>query len=1063
MAGQTTEIAKMIVTLGMDTSKLEQGSNSTSQQMDKLGATISKSFIKGQLAVKALSLALDGVKKAGAAVWNTFTKTIGDSQKAFASFEQLEGGAKLMFGQAFDAVAKNAQDAWQTVQMSQNEYLQQANGFATGLKTALGGNEQAAADLAHKIIVAQADVVSATGNSREAVQNAFNGIMKSNYTMLDNLQLGIKPTKEGFQEMIDSVNAWNAANGEATNYQIDNLADAQAALVDYIEMQGLAGYASSEAAGTIEGATASVKATWENVKVSLAGGGADITSSFEALGTAATSWITNVVPRIGTIMGGIGEAMAKTIPGIGEKMIAVIPTVVPKFVAGGLKLGVGLVKGIGQGLKVLWALLKETWNQLGKVLEGLGLKKLGENILRSIWDGIKIGWNDMLAWVYEVIGSLITAIEGWLNEKLGKLAELPILKDLLKDFKNVDLGGGALQGKSESRKTAADQLRDQQTVIMGEIQDTLEDFSGDLFDKCDDILEKEDGISGQVKQAGTDITGAINDSGTSNTEKTAYDVVQELMKQWQPGTYDDNLAREIQAALDLLQSDNFWVHNAELINTGEIPPEVAAYLKTHSADEVYKQIDEAGLKNTISGVETAVDGLELDPTINVETPAVDMTDVTGLVTNVNSLITQFNNANSEEERQKLANQISDAVSQLSITAPEIDTTGVVSAIEGLKVEPSIKATVKIPEIKVPEAEVNINTDTSILDATAANLDTSATNLGDSGAAGSLTTSATDLKTAAGAIGNGSTYKTTDPNIAAWTDDGYADYFSDVFSQEEPLTPNVEPIPEEVIVSYQSFATAIGDIVTALNGGEGEEGATLGLTGALGGLPDLFSNILSAAQPLAGFFGGGMVAGIKTLMQHLCQATVDEEGNASGAGGNTLYTALGLVFTLFEDILATSQLLAAYWTGGFISASEKMRTEAGLATGVVEGLGVAAQGTAAQFFELTNQIYNAVDAYLALLRVKGTGKGGGNGKSVIDAKASGGPVRGGSTYLVGEHGPEIFTPNRSGYIIPNEDLRASGDQGIRIEVNGNIYGESYLKDYVVKLMTGQIRKELRLAQ
>ena len=119
-----------------------------------------------------------------------------DVAEAYGELEQLRGGAELMFGTAYETVAKNASEAYKTVQMSQNEYLQQVNGFATGLKEALGGNEEAAAELAHGIVKAEADIVAATGNSQEAVQNAFNGIMKSNYTMLDNLQIGIKPTKD---------------------------------------------------------------------------------------------------------------------------------------------------------------------------------------------------------------------------------------------------------------------------------------------------------------------------------------------------------------------------------------------------------------------------------------------------------------------------------------------------------------------------------------------------------------------------------------------------------------------------------------------------------------------------------------------------------------------------------------------------------------------------------------------------------------------------------------------------------------------------------------------------
>lgn len=41
--------------------------------------------------------------------------------------------------------------------------------------------------------------------------------------------------------------------------------------------------------------------------------------------------------------------------------------------------------------------------------------------------------------------------------------------------------------------------------------------------------------------------------------------------------------------------------------------------------------------------------------------------------------------------------------------------------------------------------------------------------------------------------------------------------------------------------------------------------------------------------------------------------------------------------------------------------------------------------------------------------------------VDGARASGGPVRGGGTYLVGERGPELFSPSRSGLITPNHAL------------------------------------------
>ena len=220
-------------------------------------------------------------------------------------------------------MTEKARNAYKTVQMSQNDYLQQVNGFATGLKTALGGNVQAAAELADKVITAEADVVAATGNTQEAVQNAFNGIMKSNYTMLDNLQLGIAPTKEGFQQLIDKVNEWNAENGKATAYTIDNLADCQAALVDYIEMQGLAGYAANEAADTIEGSTASMKAAWQNLATGMADSNADMEGLTQDFVDSVFTAGRNIIPRVQQIVTGVGTATVEAISYLRETNSAI--------------------------------------------------------------------------------------------------------------------------------------------------------------------------------------------------------------------------------------------------------------------------------------------------------------------------------------------------------------------------------------------------------------------------------------------------------------------------------------------------------------------------------------------------------------------------------------------------------------------------------------------------------------------------------------------------------------------------------------------------------------------
>jgi hypothetical protein len=47
--------------------------------------------------------------------------------------------------------------------------------------------------------------------------------------------------------------------------------------------------------------------------------------------------------------------------------------------------------------------------------------------------------------------------------------------------------------------------------------------------------------------------------------------------------------------------------------------------------------------------------------------------------------------------------------------------------------------------------------------------------------------------------------------------------------------------------------------------------------------------------------------------------------------------------------------------------------------------------------------------------------------VSGARAEGGPVSGGSTYMVGERGPELFVPRTAGAIVPNHALGGGGDK------------------------------------
>lgn len=380
---------------------------------------------------------------------------------AYADYEQLVGGAKLMFGEAYDFIAEKAKNAYSTVQMSQNDYLQQVNGFATGLKTALGGNEQAAAELADRIINAEADVVAATGNSQEAVQNAFNGIMKSNYTMLDNLQIGITPTKEGFQEVIDKVNEWNAANGRATAYQIENLADCQSALVDYIEMVGMQGYASREAADTIQGSVASMKGAWSNLLVGIADENADfktLTSNFvDSLVTVGA----NIIPRINVIIQGITQLISQASQTIVPLVVQTLLENLPGIIAAGMDMVVALVNGILDNLDTLIDCILELVNVV--------VDKLIENLPKLVTAGLKL--------VVALATGLIKAIPD-LVSKIPSLISAIVQSFAAYAGEIVNIGKNIVSGIWEGIKSMGDWLWSCVKGFFGGIVDGVKDFLG---------------------------------------------------------------------------------------------------------------------------------------------------------------------------------------------------------------------------------------------------------------------------------------------------------------------------------------------------------------------------------------------------------------------------------------------------------------------------------------------------------------------------------------------------------------------------------------------------------
>lgn len=419
--------AELMVKIGCDTKEFDSNMSKANQSTSTFGDTF-KALLSSNIITKVFDLAVQGAVNAAKA----FVGFIKDVVNLYGEYEQLQGGAQLMFGEGYDYIAEKAKTAYKDVQLSQNEYLKQVNGFAVGLRESLGGNELAAAQLSDRIVTAEADIVAATGRTQEDVQNAFNGIMKSNFTMLDNLGLGIKPTKEGFQEVIDKVNEWNEANGRATNYQIDNLADCEAALVDYVEMQGLAGYAAEEAGGTVQGSIAQVKAAWENLKIGLGDPSADVGELVDAVIEAGKNALENLLPVIRNALQGIAELIKELVPIIEENMPWIEENLLPAIedlIAALIDIAVvaiiDLMPVILDAVQQIWDAVMENLEENHPILAGIlevfmastGLS-VGQFFADMIQQMIQF-WTDLFSQIQEKLEEIRT----WISDKWEEIKE----------------------------------------------------------------------------------------------------------------------------------------------------------------------------------------------------------------------------------------------------------------------------------------------------------------------------------------------------------------------------------------------------------------------------------------------------------------------------------------------------------------------------------------------------------------------------------------------------------------------------------------------------------------
>ena len=245
---------------------------------------------------------------------------------AYADFEQLVGGVDTLFGDASQTVQNYAANAFKTAGLSANEYMETVTGFSASLIQSLGGDTAKAAEVADMAITDMADNANKMGTDLSAIQTAYQGFAKQNYTMLDNLKLGYGGTKSEMERLLA-----DAEKISGIKYDLSSFSDLTEAIHVIQTEMGITGTTAKEATETISGSMAGMQSAIDNLMAGLGNADADIEMLIGNVVEAFGHVVDNVVPVIENIVKALPPALDGILRAIGDLLPTLLSTVVDLF------------------------------------------------------------------------------------------------------------------------------------------------------------------------------------------------------------------------------------------------------------------------------------------------------------------------------------------------------------------------------------------------------------------------------------------------------------------------------------------------------------------------------------------------------------------------------------------------------------------------------------------------------------------------------------------------------------------------------------------------------------
>ena len=394
--------------------------------------------------IKKVGATLAQLGIAAAAAGAAATLAVGKAAlEAYATFEQLEGGIKTLFGdEVLGIVAENASHAFETAGMSANQYMETVTGFSASLIASLDGDTVKAAEYADIAIRDMSDNANKMGTSLESIQYAYQGFAKQNYTMLDNLKLGYGGTKAEMERLLRDAEAISGIH-----YDISNYADVVEAIHVIQDEMGIAGATAKEAMTTIEGSTRMAKAAWEDWLVAIAKSDGDVKTATENLVMSVGAAASNIVPRIGVILTSLGDFLIEQTPLLLDKVLAKISEGGPAMSTAALdyimKFGIAIAKATPDILKALLLLIASLVVALGNKVGEFAVK--GVELIKGLAKGAKEGFAFVLSEISRGITDGINRVKNAVSEFFngGKALVNGIADGILSGVSSGVLGSAA--------------------------------------------------------------------------------------------------------------------------------------------------------------------------------------------------------------------------------------------------------------------------------------------------------------------------------------------------------------------------------------------------------------------------------------------------------------------------------------------------------------------------------------------------------------------------------------------------------------------------------------------